>query len=246
MYKNELTINDINDQLDEFSILYPSFKREDLFIIWFLRAYVTDDVELAARSVTNGKSDKGVDAVFVDDRSDIVFIIQSKFRQKYSVIEKRSEIISFCDIANIIMDKNGDEFKHYTIDMDPSTAEKLRNARNKLFKKNYPLQMFYVTLGRCSLSLTQEAIKIVKRHHSNIEIIDSRRVLLILKDYLDGVAPPIPTLELEMEQGQSVKVNGIMARYDIKRKIESWVFSMRGDTIEKLFEKHGTRLLLGI
>jgi hypothetical protein len=66
--------------------------------------------------------------------------------------------------------------------------------------------------------------------------------MLLFRDYLDGVAPPIPTLELEMEAGSGVTVNGVSQRFDHRTKIESWVFSMRGDAVAQLCERAGLRL----
>jgi hypothetical protein len=66
--------------------------------------------------------------------------------------------------------------------------------------------------------------------------------MLLFLDYLDGVAPPIPTLDLEMEAGSDVTVNGVSQRYDRAANVESWVFSMRGDAVAMLYEKAGIRL----
>jgi hypothetical protein len=63
-----------------------------------------------------------------------------------------------------------------------------------------------------------------------------------MRDYLDGVAPPIPSLDLVMESGHGISVNGILQRYDARSKIESWVFSMQGDAIGDLYETGGKRL----
>jgi hypothetical protein len=73
-------LKDIDKELDELSHQYPALKKEDLFLTWFLRAYVTDDIEASAKAVTNGPGDKGIDAVFIDDRSRTVFVVQGKYR----------------------------------------------------------------------------------------------------------------------------------------------------------------------
>jgi len=49
-------------------------------------------------------------------------------------------------------------------------------------------------------------------------------------------------LDLEIEAGSGITVNGVAQRYDQSTKIESWVFSMRGDAVAGLFEKAGRRL----
>lgn len=59
---------------------------------------------------------------------------------------------------------------------------------------------------------------------------------------MDGVAPPIPGLDLEMEKSPTVTVNGVSQRYDNQNNIESWVFSMRGDAVAEMFDYAGVRL----
>jgi hypothetical protein len=113
-----------------------------------------------------------------------------------------------------------------------------------LQKQHYHLWLYYVTLSRCSSAIQADANYIVLAApcDATVDVFDGKRVMLVLRDYLDGVAPPIPTLDLEMEQGQSVVVNQIMQRYDSSNRIESWVFSMRGDKIANLYELGGPRL----
>jgi hypothetical protein len=69
--------------------------------------------------------------------------------------------------------------------------------------------------------------------------------MVLLKDYLDGVAPPIPRVDLEMEKGQGISVNNIFQRYDNRSNIESWVFSMTGSAIADLFDRGGCDCLPG-
>jgi len=104
--------------------------------------------------------------------------------------------------------------------------------------------MYHVTLGKVSSSIRQDATNVVKKSCSEIQVefLDGKRVMLMLRDYLDGVAPPIPSLNLEMESGSGVKVNGVLDRYDKQCDIESWVFSMRGDAIAEIFDIGNIRL----
>jgi hypothetical protein len=44
-------MNDIEKELDELRSRYPALKKEDLFLTWFLRAYVTEDIEASAKAV---------------------------------------------------------------------------------------------------------------------------------------------------------------------------------------------------
>ena len=78
--------------------------------------------------------------------------------------------------------------------------------------------------------------------NATIDIFDGKQVLVMLADYLDGVAPPVPALDLEMESGHGVIVKEILHRYDSKTRIDSWVFSMTNDAVADLYDQAGPRL----
>ena len=240
-----LFIDGLRDEVEELRRQYPALKDEDLFLLWFLRAYVTDDLECAARAITNGPKDKGVDAIFIDDSSRCIFIVQSKYRHKSTIkLESRQDVMGFAQFAHILRDSDKKDFNGLIDGADPTVAAKLADAQRGLTRRGYRLWLYYVTLGKCSLGLRKEAEGTVRTsgNSTHIEILDGRRLEFLWRDYLDGVAPPIPTLELVMESGQGISVNGILQRYDARSKIESWVFSMKGDTVAELFELGGKRL----
>jgi hypothetical protein len=104
--------------------------------------------------------------------------------------------------------------------------------------------LYFVTLGKVSKDVCSDAISFAEQASADahMEVIDEKRARILLRDYLDGVAPPIAALDLEMEQRDDVKVNGVAQRYDKLNDIESWVFTMRGDRVAELFHYAGIRL----
>ncbi len=243
-YGNSL-IGNVKKEIDELRNSAPALKDEDLFIIWFLRAYISDDLDLLTKAVTNGPKDKGIDAIVMDDSSRCVFLVQGKYRHKGTNInEKRQDIIGFAQIAKLLFDPDKLAFRSMIDGADPIVAEKLAEARRRLIQRGYRLWLYYVSLGKCSNSLRKEAQTITRsaKGVAYLEVLDNRKLDLLMRDYLDGVAPPIPTLDLIMENGQGISVNGILQRYDARSKIESWVFSMKGDAVAELYSSEGRRL----
>ncbi len=68
---------------------------------------------------------------------------------------------------------------------------------------------------------------------------DGKRVTAVLDDYLDGVAPPIPSIDLPIDTSQGAEV---VTCYDRRSDIESWVFTSRGSDIGELFRRSGIRI----
>ncbi len=243
--KQDLTIDDLNEQLDDIHRRYPAFKKDDLFVCWFLRAYLTEEEKTAADAVSGGSGDKSVDAMLVDHKAQAVFLIQGKYRQKISSkAESRGDVMGFANLAKPFADSEAGPFKILCSGMHGHVAKLLEEARPFVVEKGYRLWMYYVTLGSVSAALAEEAQETVANaaYDAVIEVLDGQRLMHLLRDYLDGVAPPIPTLDLDMEQHINVKVNGVLQRFDSANKIESWVFSMRGDAVAKMFDFAGIRL----
>ncbi len=240
-----ITFEDLKAALRELGERFSNFREEELFIVWFLRAYVTESEERAAEAIIGGAGDKSLDAILVDDSSRAVFLVQGKNRKTLNgKPESRSDIVAFADLSARVHAKDDGEFESYVADMDAAVAERLRIARRKIQNDNYRSWLYFVTTGKVGPVVRKDVQQQVHRvgDRTRIEVIDGKRAMLLFRDYLDGVAPPIPTLDLEMETGSGVTVNGVSQRYDQNTQVESWVFSMRGDAVAALYEKAGLRL----
>jgi AIPR protein len=238
------THKDLRREIADLRERYPKLAEDDLFVLWFLRAFVTDDERQAVQALTGGSGDKSVDAVFVDDSTKTVVIVQAKYRRAIGVgNEKRSDVVGFAHLAaEIGGDSNA--FKDYCKGLRPEVEGALAEARNRVAKRGYRLLLHYVTTGRCSKGLMDEAESIARRveFESSLRVADGKQVLLLLADYLDGVAPPVPSLELKIETGKGGGAGGVLQRYDHETEIESWVFSMTERSVSEMFREAGVRL----
>lgn len=245
MPANELTLKHLKSQLDEIGERFRHMRAEDVFIVWFLRAYVTEDDDVLGKAVTNGPGDKGIDGVFIDDATRSVFIVQAKYRTKPGIAtEKRSDLLELAGLSHTLTDPREWAFREFIKDADPHLAAKITKARKEILDKDYRLWLYYVTLGKVTPSIRKDAQLQVERAKAEVrlEVFDHKRVLHVLRDYLDGVAPPIPSLDLEIEAGEGITVREVLNRYDRGNEIDSWVFPMRGDAIAEIFELGNVRL----
>jgi len=244
MPPTKLTEKDLKRELHGFHERYPKLGDDQLFVLWFLRAFITENETEAADALCGGAKDKSVDAVLLDAETKNVFIIQGKYRETVNgKNEHRNDVLGFAQLALNISDKPK-EFTEFCESLLPEVAERLTKARKRIMQDGYRLQLYYVTLGKCSANLTTEADQLIRSADCNatFQLFDGRQILLLLDDYLGGVAPPVPSLDLEMEGGNGVEVKGIFHRHDTKTDIESWVFSVTSRSVAELFDHAGTRL----
>jgi hypothetical protein len=245
MPSNQLTLRDLRQQLDDISERFPALKPDDLFVAWFLRAYITDNEKDAVAALAGDSGDQGVDALIIDDTAHAVFLVQGKFRQTlHNKNESRADVMSFAQLAPTLANENETEFLALQENADENVADRLKQARQRIRRQGYKLWLYYVTLGKCSSRLHQQANQTVRSAECSaaIEVFDGKKLMTVLRDYLDGVAPPIPTLDLEMEKGDGVDVKGVLQRYDNDNDVDCWVFTMRGDSIARIFDHSGLRL----
>src|SRR4029079_17346648 len=145
--KSDVGIGDLREQLEDIHRRSPAFKQDDLFVCWFLRAYLTEDEKVAADGVTGGAGDKSVDAVLVDHKAKAVFLVQGKYRQKLSgKAESRGDVMGFANLAKPFADAEPGPFKVLSKGMQPHAAKLLSEARPFVLAKGYRLWMYYVTL----------------------------------------------------------------------------------------------------
>jgi len=244
MKPRELTEQDLRRELQEWRERYPRLKDDELFLAWFLRAFVTENEQEAVESLTGGSGDKDADSVLFDDRARIVYIVQGKYRRDvWGKTESRNDVKSFAELA---LDLCGEEdfFKTRLKGTSPNVRQKFQEARRRITGQKWRLQLYYVTIGRVSSSVRDQAASIVRRYSdvASVDIFDGHQVLLMLADYLDGVAPPVPSLDLPLETGDGVQCSGPLFRKDGKTGIEAWVFSMNATSVADMFERAGVRL----
>ncbi len=239
----QVTERDLRTEIEDMRQRFRAVKDDELFVAWFLKCFVTDTEKEAVAALVGGAKDKSIDAVHIDERARRVFIVQGKYRQKMGHAgEKRSDVLAFGDLARSLADD--ETYRAYRKGLGAATVGKADEARKRIRLHGYRLQLYFVTTGKCSSQLAKEVESSVRRASAtaDIDVIDGRRVLRLLSDYLDGVAPPVPLLEIEIESGQGVSLSGVLQRFDQRTRIESWVVPVAVEQIARMYDTAGIRL----
>src|SRR5262249_55086848 len=146
-------------------------------------------------ALTGRTGDKGVDAVLVDDRIRAVFLVQGKLRESLMrSSEKREDVLGFAQLAHVIHGDD-DDWETYVTKLAADARQRLENARERLLSRAYRLHLCFVTTGRVSAPLVQEARRRARTastpadHPPGFAALDGREVMALLGEYLDGVAP---------------------------------------------------------
>lgn len=215
---------------------FPKLKDDDLFVLWFLTAYVADDPDAVVDALGGGAGDKNVDAILIDHDADRVAIVQGK----YSTVggsENRSDVMAFADLADVVLDD--ERFATWQKQALPAVRERMKAARQAVARKGYVLRLFYVTTRTVSRSTREDAEKAARSGSTQLTVFQRSDVLSLLRDYLDGVAPPVPKVELPIE---TAPASGVISRFDPQTKITSWIFSSKASDVAALYAQHGPKI----
>jgi len=228
---------DLQKEILEIRDRTPKLSPDNAFVAWFLKAFITEDEKQALDSLTGGPGDKSSDAIFFDHDNRIVFIVQGKFRLNNNVIEPRSSIIEFADLARSILTESKEAFEAILNKANPKAATLITDSRKLIHQRDYQLVAKYVTTGKISETNKEEGeSRLEDFETARFETCAFKDLMKLMQDYMEGAAPPVPTISLNV-QGTEV-----FNRIDRNTKITSWIITMKGAEVGKLYTDLGIRL----
>lgn len=227
----------LKEELADLKNYFPAMPQDDLFNLWFVWAYLDDDLRRAADSICGGPGDKTIDAVHIDHDAERVGIVQGKYAWGMNGREGRGSVMSFAKLAPTLLDDSS--FRRWSQGMAPAVTERLKAARRVISRNHYGLTLYYVTLRQISVKLRETATRAAKQPNTSLMIFGRSDVGDLFRDYLDGVSPPVPTVNMRIE---TTPASGIIKRFDRATGITSWIFSCRTSDIASLFNKYGRKI----
>ena len=243
----KISLTELKNEIDLIKKRYPTFKNDSAFVFWFLYAYLVDKEEVAKYSLTGKEGGRGgeknIDAIYIDEKNKQCNIIQGKFHSSEGFSEKRNDVLTFADLVFKPWESKSILDAFYS-NLDPIALEKFKEVVNCVKNKKYSLNLYYVTTGTCTDTIVNEAKSKVRQAESasDIFIITYKRLLRLLRDYLDDITPHIQPLKLKVVSEGVIQHEGSIHRFDPKTKIESWVVSACGSDISEMYSKVGRRL----
>jgi len=242
--KVKVSIKEIKDEIAQIRKTYPKLRDDSAFVFWFLRAYLADSEEKIHTALTGNVNDKGIDAILIDEKAKQVHLVQGKFHCSLGDFrEDRNDILAFADLG-LLPWKSKQALTTFYSKLDRLVYQKFKELVHSVRRNKYKLCLYYVTTGRCSETIRNEAMERVQQAEGPVEIFifDHSQIVTIFKDYLEGVAPAVPTLLLRIASEDATQTKGEIYRFDSEKQIESWVFSMSAKDVGEMFEKAGIRL----
>lgn len=235
---NNDPLSPLKKEVREIQDRHPELSPDNAFVVWFLRAFIVDEESNALAAIVGGARDKGVDALHIDHDNRLVSVVQGKYRQNANAgPESRSDVLALANLGRVLAKKERQEFKALLGDADPAVEGRLEKAREAIQKRGYRLVLDFVTTGEVSSTHREEAVQCLDDWDLvSFEVHARNDLIRRMQDYVEGAAPPVPTISLPIHGEQSFN------RFDQQTRISSWVFTILGADLAKIFKENGTRL----
>lgn len=224
--------------VQEFRDRNPYISLDNAFVAWFLQAFIVGSDNEALKALKGGARDKGVDAVYIDHGAKSVFVIQGKYHQGLTASsEKRPDVVALGELGRALLLEDKGSFNMLLKDAEITVQDILKQARKAIQRDDYRLILQFVTTGKVSKTHHAEAEQLIEDwKKASFQVFSRVNLIRLMQDYLEGVAPPIPILHIPI-YGEE-----LFSRYDERTRISSWVFSINGEEIGKIFNEVGIRI----
>jgi len=230
-------LESLKKQVLEIRDRYPKLSLDHAFIVWFFLRFIADNERSAVEALAGGPKDKGADAEYVDHDSRTVFILQGKYRQTlYPPSEKRSDILALADLGRVLLLDDRSQFDRMVQDANATVQHALEKAHEALHERNYRLHLQFVTTGKVGKANKDDAaLRIEEWDNASFEVFGRSDLVRLMLDFDYGVFP-VPAVHLPIYGDQ------LFHRFDEDTGISSWVFTMLGRDLGKLYNDVGDRL----
>lgn len=222
----------------------PQWTTDNAFVHWFLQAFLLTDSDLAAKAVTGVSHDKGIDGIYLDESLRQAFLIQGKLHKGAKPpSELRNNVLSFAALARKLVSPNT-EFEFFRKTLDPHVGTRLSEVRDRVRRRGFEINLYYVTTGTCSAPLKAEAEAEAGQANTlaSMTVLERTDILGLLVDYIGGAAPPVPYLDLHVDARGVTGSDAMIQRFDPHTGIESWILTMSGKELGHLYTRGGDRL----
>lgn len=238
------TFEHLKDEVRQLQHARGGLRDDAAFVLWFLHT-LTDQGEPAREALTGRTGEKGIDALLIDDRARQVHVIQGKFHSRLGTNdEKRNDVIGLVDIG-LLLWADAKDVAGFLNKLEPVARTRFEAATRLVKRSHYEVKLHFVTTGRCSRAIANEAIDRCNQAPGRleVEIVDGPRVMSVFKDYMEGVAPAVPSLTLPIaNDGSGVRSEGVVHRFDPETEVESWVFSLPTVDAGEMYQTASIRL----
>lgn len=199
------------------------------FIYWFIKAYHRSSKDDALKSLTDKPNDKTVDAIYVDDPNQRIFVYQSKYTVHGNDTTFSSDDLRVFSIVAKYFKDNASESSIYRQAND-AVKIRLNYALECYNNKGYKLELFFITTHKDNPNSLSEIKEIEPT--LNLSVFAFQKIKNLFLDWEEDAIPRIPEVSIKISPNEVF----------IKEKSntsKSFIVTIPSENLIDLYQKYG-------
>ena len=140
----EFDIENLKRDVDRIQDKHPHYADDHAFTHWWIQAvYALNDAN-AEKAVTGMPNDKGIDALWTDHDSQIVNIVQVKYRKWKGKNETRQDLFQLIELTKIFWDEK--EKNNYFQSLDAGIKVELTKSIKRVKDQKYKILLSFISI----------------------------------------------------------------------------------------------------
>lgn len=232
-----IDLSELHREVRELRDTHPYIQPDNLFVLWFLKAFIATDEKDAEEALLGGAKDKGIDAIYIDPDARTVHVIQGKYHQGRPSA-KLSDVTALADLGRALLQDGRAQFDAAVASASPAVADKLKEVRRRVQRDRFRLHLNFITTGTVSKAAAEDASARLWdwREQADYSASGAPELARLLQDYLQGAAPPIPTIHLEVRPGE------VFPRQREGHGMTATVASVDAHSLARMYDTYGVRV----
>jgi hypothetical protein len=210
-------------------------KRLDIhraFLYWFLEAYFNLHEKDILSCMADSPSDKQIDAIYISERAQTVFLVQSKYEIPRPLTQRirKEQLTSFARVRSYF--DSTEKLNAVTKSANPNVQKKMRETFEKVNEGYHVQLVFASTYGKNELAV-QEVVATEEFEDYQFVVLSKHEINRLFEDYRRGAKPPIHLERIRISPDE------VYRRTHKATGIKSYVFTTFGSELARLYKAHG-------
>jgi len=239
-----VTLEALDEEVASLAKKYHHGDKPRAFLHWFMKAYFSPltDEQILKEYMSDAKNDKSIDAWYVDNQSQIVYVLQSKYSLRFNYPGKISASdMSWVASVNSYLNSGDAKAEAYK-----TATHKVQNFLDLAYKKlesapDFKLRFIHVT----NRIMNDRVIKEVMANsdldsfgNKTLDVYDDRKVLDRYQKYLVGVKGPPIKEYIHISSGKRLDYSTALDLSGEKIELRATVTTVFGKELVRLYKDH--------
>ncbi len=202
------------------------------FLYWFLEAYFNLNENDILACMADSPSDKQIDAIYINERAQTVFLVQSKYELPKTSTQRirKEQLTSFARVRSYF--DSTEKLDEVVKSANANVQKKMRETFEKI-EQGYHIKLVFASTYAKNELAVQEVAATEEFEDYQFVVLSKHEINRLFEDYRRGAKPPIHLERIRISPEE------VYRRTHETTGIKSYVFTTFGSELARLYKEHG-------